>query len=365
MILLNDLKRAADADRDVIEPALLRVAASGWFVLGNEVAGFERQFAAYVGVDHCIGVGNGTDALELSFRALGLGPGDGVVTVANAGMYTTLAARLAGCEPVFCDVDPATMLMDPEALAAIRGKDIRAVVVTHLFGRVAQMPALLGIARERGWAVIEDCAQAHGARRDGRMAGSFGDVATFSFYPTKNLGALGDGGAVTTNDGALAERLRRLRQYGWAGKYDVSLPGGRNTRLDEMQAAVLAARLPRLDAANARRREIARMYASLITRNDVHLPPQGGDDHVQHLYVVRTDDRDGLRDHLKAEGIVTDVHYPVPDHRQGILAQQFAANSLPVTERLAATILTLPCHPGMTDDEVTRVAGAVQGWSRA
>lgn len=365
MILLNDLKRAADADIDVIAPALERVAASGWFVLGNEVSGFEKAFAAYLGVGHCIGVGNGTDALELAFRALGLGAGDRVVTVANAGMYTTLAAGLAGCEPVFCDVDPDTMLMDPAALAAIRGDDIKAVVVTHLFGRLADMPALLDIARDRGWWVIEDCAQAHGGRRDRTMAGGFGDIATFSFYPTKNLGALGDGGALATDDAGIAERLRRLRQYGWAGKYDVSLTGGRNTRLDEIQAAVLSARLPRLDAANARRREIAAMYARMITRDDVRLPPHGGDDHVQHLYVIRTGARDSLRAHLATQGIVTDVHYPVPDHRQSVLAQRFADTTLPVTERLAATILTLPCHPGMTDEEVAAVAGAVQAWSPA
>ena len=365
MILLNDLKRAADADSDVIGPALQRVAANGWFVLGKEVAGFEKSFAAYLGVDHCIGVGNGTDALELAFRALGLGAGDRFVTVANAGMYATLAAGLAGCEPVFCDVDPNTMLVDPAALADIRGDDIKALVVTHLFGRLADMDAVLGTARERGWYVIEDCAQAHGARRGGRMAGSFGDIATFSFYPTKNLGALGDGGALATNDAGIAERLRRLRQYGWAGKYDVSLSGGRNTRLDEIQAAVLSARLPRLDDSNARRREIAKSYAQMITRDDVRLPADGGEDHVHHLYVLQTEDRDALRAHLSSEGVVTDVHYPVPDHRQAVTAQRFAGMSLPVTEHLAATILTLPCHPGMSDSEVMRVAQAVQGWRRA
>lgn len=365
VILINDLRRSAEIQKEIVSEALLRVMHSGWYILGEETRNFESMFASYLGVNECIGVGNGTDALEIAFRGLGLSDGDGIVTVANAGMYTTTAAKLVGCLPVYCDIRADSMLIDPNALLTIDVPNVKGVVVTHLYGQIADMPAILDIAEKREWWVIEDCAQAHGASLDGKRAGSWGHVSTFSFYPTKNLGALGDGGAIATNDADLADMCRKLRQYGWNGKYKVSVENGRNSRLDEIQAAILCAKLPYLDSWNERRRRIAHLYANHISRPDIILPILGGKDHVHHLYVVRTRRRDQLRTYLQNQNIATDVHYPVPDHRQSAWNERSTEVSLPVSEELAQQILTLPCHPDMTDEEVLFVADAVQRWDCA
>ncbi|MFA7541091.1 MAG: DegT/DnrJ/EryC1/StrS family aminotransferase [Lysobacterales bacterium] len=362
MILLNDLKRAAHAEAQQLFEAAQRVFDSGWYVLGREVAAFEQMFADYCGVGHCIGVGNGTDALELSMRALGLGRGDGVVMAANAGMYAATAAMQAGCHPVYCDVDETTMLICPDAMARLDDPSIKAVVVTHLYGLLAAMPALLAVARRRNWSVIEDCAQAHGAQRDGRRAGAWGDLAAFSFYPTKNLGAVGDGGAVVTADAELAAAVRTLSQYGWGTKYEVLRSGGCNSRLDELQAAVLAARLPALDQANARRRAIAGRYAAAIAGTGLLMHHGAGDDHVHHLCILRCTEREAFRDFLHEQGVASDIHYPVPDHRQQVWAGQYNPVQLPVTERLAREVVTVPCHPWMTDAEVEKVATHLADW---
>ena len=339
-----------------LRAALERVLARGWFILGPEVEAFEQEFAQVCQVSHCVGVANGTDALELALRALGAGAGEEVATVANAGGYATTAIRAAGAAPVFVDVEPGSLNMDPAALPAALSPRTRAVIVTHLYGRMAEMPRLLEVAGRAGVPLIEDCAQAHGAVLDGRPAGSWGAAGCFSFYPTKNLGALGDGGAVVTAEAALAERLRRLRQYGWSEKYRSALAGGRNSRLDEMQAAVLRAQLPRLADFNHRRRAIARAYSAALRGAPLEIPQRFGEDYVAHLYVLRTSRRDALRAALAAQGIFAEVHYPVPDHWQESSPAQVV---LPVTEQAAREVLSLPCFPEMADAEVAAVARAV------
>ncbi|AXK70897.1 DegT/DnrJ/EryC1/StrS family aminotransferase [Lysobacter sp. TY2-98] len=357
MIPVNSLARHIAPLQQQLSAAAARVVASGHYVLGPHVVEFERAFARYCGARECIGVANGTDALELGLRALGVEPGDGVAVAANAAMYGTTATQACGAQPVFVDVDATTGTLDPADLERVLADDdrIRVVIATHLYGRLADMAAIKRIAEARGVRVMEDCAQAHGAVRDGERAGAIGDAASFSFYPTKNLGALGDGGAVTTNDPAVADRVRRLRQYGWEGKYNNVDRGGRNSRLDEIQAAMLAELLPRLDEWNVRRRAIANRYSEGIKNPTIAVPPVAGDDYVAHLYVVQTETRDALRDHLAAAGIQSDVHYPTPDHRQPCHDGAFAEVRLPVTEHMARSVLTLPCFPELEDAEVDRV----------
>lgn len=365
-IPVNDLARWADLVAAPLAECAARVIRSGHYVLGPAVAGFEEAFAAYCGVSDCIGVGNGTDALELALRALGLGLGSRIALVANAAMYATTAVLAIGAEPWFVDVDDVTTNMSVQALEAAivdGAAPPDAMIVTHLYGRMADMPALVAIARTHGIPIVEDCAQSHGAiAPDGRKAGAFGDLAAFSFYPTKNLGAMGDGGAVVTNDAALAARVRKLRQYGWTSKYVNALAGGRNSRLDELQAAFLSCLLPLLDDRNARRRAIAARYSRGIVHPAIDVPSAEGLDYVAHLYVVQVGQRDELAAHLRALGIGCDVHYPTPDHRQPVHAERFSSVSLPVTEMLCQRVLTLPCFPEMTDSEVQRVIHACNDW---
>ncbi len=362
VLAINDLRRHYATTQKDVEDAIRKVLASGWFVLGPNVIAFEQAFARYCGVKECVGVANGTDAIELVLRGLELGPGDKVVVTANAGMYATVAMMTLGCQPVFVDVHASSMLMDSTALRAIDDPDVRAVIVTHLYGRLADMSDITAICADRGWPLIEDCAQAHGASRNGRRAGSFGHAATFSFYPTKNLGALGDAGAITTQSTEFAQRVRQLSQYGWGRKYEVAQSGGRNSRLDEMQAAILLAKLPRLDDWNTRRREIAAQYTQGISHPDVRLPECTDESWVAHLYVIECADRDGLRKHLAGHGIASDIHYPIPDHQQEALVANFPDLSLPVSEQLATRILSLPCFPEMIDAEVETVIRAVNSW---
>ncbi len=358
MIALNDLARGHHAGLDELRSACERVIASGWYVLADEAARFENSFADYCGVGHCVGVGNGTDALEIALRAADIQPGDKVVTTANAGMYATIAITACAAEPVFVDVDPATMSMSPASLRAALEQRPRAVIVTHLYGRLAAVEELVDTAHDFGAIVIEDCAQAHGARRRGEHAGTFGDIGCFSFYPTKNLGALGDGGAIISNDKSFAVRARQLRQYGWKHKYQCELSGGRNSRLDEMQAALLSVKLGWLDVQNDARRSIARRYFDGISNAHITTQHRDGESDVVHLYVVRSPYRRQLAAHLFDAGVQTDIHYPVPDHRQPIFADRFAATLLHVTEALADEILTLPCHPTLSEEEIAHVIDA-------
>ena len=361
---INDLQRHTNTMRTEINAALSRVVDSGWFVLGPEVKAFEQEFAEYCGAANCVSLANGTDALEIALRALRVGPGKKVITVANAGMYGTTAILAAGAEPLFVDIDATTLLIDEarfrEALGA--EQDVAAVLITHLYGLVGDVRGLVALAHSAGVSVIEDCAQAHGARVDGKCAGTFGDIGCFSFYPTKNLGALGDGGAIVTNDAGLADSARKLRQYGWSEKYRATEAGGRNSRLDELQAAVLRAKLPRLDGWNHSRRRIATRYSTEIKHPRVVCPHVHGENHVAHLYVVRANGRDDLRAHLSARGVPSDVHYPIPDNRQPSIAYRFPGVANPVAEASCGSVLTLPCFPELTDDEMDSVISAVNAW---
>ena len=285
--------------------------------------------------------------------------GDRVAVAANAAMYGTSAVLACGAVPLFVDIEEAGATLDPARLSeAFASMVPRAIIVTHLYGRLARIDEILQLCRSHGVAVVEDCAQAHGARSNSRAAGSFGDVAAFSFYPTKNLGALGDGGAIVTSDTGIGQRARQLRQYGWTAKYTNTHAGGRNSRLDEIQARMLLTMLPLLDGWNARRREIANRYSNEIRNPAIAVPAPAGEEYVGHLYVVHCDRRDALRTHLEGIGVQTDVHYPVPDHRQPCHRGAYDHIQLPVTERLATTALTLPCFPELTDEEAGRVIEA-------
>jgi dTDP-4-amino-4,6-dideoxygalactose transaminase len=359
---INDLSRSGADLTETTVFALRGVMQRGWFVLGREVQAFESEFAQYLGVKHAVGVASGSDALLLALRASEI-DGTRVIVAANAGAYGTLAVLAAGGKPVFVDVEPQTGLMDLEAASrAIALGDIAAVIVTHLYGRMHSMEDFIKAAKSKGVVVIEDCAQAHGARHKGIAAGAVGDIGCFSFYPTKNLGALGDAGAVVTSNAAVAERLTRLRQYGWSEKYRIGLRGGINSRMDEIQAAVLRLRLTQLEHWNEERREVARRYASGISNHRVVVPPVGESEYVAHLFVVRTSDRASLLHHLRARGVPFDIHYPIPDHHQPALALSFVGCSLPETEAWASEVVTLPCFPGMTPEEVDAVVSAVNAW---
>jgi dTDP-4-amino-4,6-dideoxygalactose transaminase len=329
--------------------------------MGEEVAAFEKEFSEYLGLSHCISVANGSEALELALRGLGVGPGDRVITVANAGFYSSTAIHAVGAEPIYVDVDPVSLTMCPILLKKALSVPAKVVIITHLYGQLAEIETLVSIAKSADAMVLEDCAQSHGASRNGKLAGSYGDIACFSFYPTKNLGALGDGGAIATDNLYLAERVIQLRQYGWSKKYEVSLQGGRNSRLDEMQAAILRQKLALLDSWNAQRRDIAKRYNEAFANLDMLLPPSIDEDYVAHLYVIRLKNRRDFAAFLKNRNISTDVHYPIPDHLQPAyrLSQ---SPCLTVTEIASQDVISLPCFPGLTDFEVQRVINAVSDY---
>jgi dTDP-4-amino-4,6-dideoxygalactose transaminase len=283
-----------------IDDAVNRVLESGWYILGDEVSTFEKEFAAYLGVGYCLGVGNGTEALHLALVACGIGPGDEVATVSHTAVATVAAIELAGATPVFVDIDPATFNMDPDLLKKGITSKTKAVIPVHLYGHPAPIDEILTIAKDHGLCVIEDCAQAHGAIYRDRRIGSFGDMACFSFYPTKNLGALGDGGAVVMNDSRLAEKVRLLREYGWAERYVSHTPGW-NSRLDEVQAAILRVKLKHLDFDNSRRIKLAKLYGEGLFETNITLPVvQNGAVHVYHLYVIRVKERSSLQAYLRS-----------------------------------------------------------------
>ncbi len=352
------------AKEEVVREAIERVLASGWYVLGKETETFEQEFAAFHGEGfQCVGVGNGTDAIAVTLQALGLGPGDEVLTVSHTAVATVAGIEQAGCRPAFVDVHPATRCLDPARLPAAIGPDTKAIVVVHLYGQPAPMPAILAFARKHELLVVEDCAQAHAARISGQMVGAFGDAATFSFYPTKNLGTLGDGGAILTANPATADKARALRQYGWDDTRQSRLAGV-NTRLDEIQAAILRAKLPSLEADNERRREIARLYHKRLADACFSLPAMPEDEtHAMHLFVLETEERDALLAHLREHGIGATLHYQDPVHlQQAYQGRLRGADALPVTERLRTRILTLPLFPEMSDDAAEGVAQAVLEW---
>jgi dTDP-4-amino-4,6-dideoxygalactose transaminase len=366
-LLTADPKSGFLAHAEEIRSAIEGVLASGFYILGPQVSAFEREFAGYHGESgvEAVGVANGTDALELALRAVGVEAGDTVATVANTVSATAAAIQQIGAYPLFVEIDPETMLMSPEALdaaASAQGATIKAIVPVHLYGFPADMPALTKIARRVGAKVVEDCAQCHGASRGGRKAGLFGDAAAFSFYPTKNLGAIGDGGAVLTLDGVLAERVRLLRQYGWRQRYVSDLPG-RNSRLDEIQAAILRVKLRYLDAENGVRAILAQRYLERLRDAPLRLPSVSRDAiPVWHQFVIRVREREILRDHLAAGGIQCGVLYPTPLYRQPAYA--LPGVSLQNTERTCAEVLCLPLHPGLDAADVDRVCDEILRWCR-
>jgi dTDP-3-amino-3,4,6-trideoxy-alpha-D-glucose transaminase len=360
-------------DDAVVHAAVDRVIASGWFVLGPEVEAFEAEFAAASGAAHAVGVGTGTDAIALLLRALGVSSGDEVIVPAVTAAYTGLAVLLAGATPVVADVDPDTLTLDPAACDAAVTSHTVAIVPVHLYGHPADMPALRAIATRRSLAIVEDCCQAHLATCAGTPVGTSGVGGAFSFYPTKNLGALGDGGAVITNDAETATRIRLLRNGGQINRYTHDQPGV-NSRLDELQAAVLRARLPLLQRWTTRRRALAAMYRRLLAHSDRdrELRPLTERDagHVYHLFVGRTGDREALRAHLTASGVETLIHYPLPLTRQrafAAIAAEGAADSrfrCPVAEQATNEILSLPLHPRLADTDVERICSVVQEFQK-
>jgi len=355
------------AHKSAIEIAIARVLDSGAYVLGCEVERFERAFADYCGVAHAIGVGSGTDALILALRSLGIGPGDEVVTVSHTALATVAAIIATGATPVLVDTDAASYTIDPARVEDAVGPRTKAIIAVHLYGRPADLDTIEAIAERRGLRLIEDCAQATGARHRDRYVGSIGDVACFSFYPTKNLGAIGDGGMVTTKDVGLAARVRRLHQYGWNDDRETE-DVGVNSRLDSLQAAILGAKLPHLEADNARRAAIAGRYAEGLYGLPIAVPAtRDGYTHVHHLYVIACDERDDLMAHLRGHGIGCGIHYPVPVHLQKGYAERVrvAEGGLKVTERLARRIVSLPIYPELGDAEVENVIAAIRDFYRA
>jgi dTDP-4-amino-4,6-dideoxygalactose transaminase len=368
LLVPADPKASYLAHKDEIDEAIHRVLDSGWYILGQEVTGFEKEFAAYIGVGNAIGVASGTDALELALRSCGIGPGDGVITVSHTAVATVAAVELAGAIPILVDIDPCTYTMDPNRLEdTIKQQGagrLKAIIPVHLYGHPADMAAIMDIAGRHGLSVIEDCAQSHGAAIGDRKTGTWGHLSAFSFYPTKNLGALGDGGAVVTNDPALAERLRQLREYGFRERY-VSHLSGMNTRLDELQAAILRVKLQYLRTENARRLQIARIYGASLSGTTLVLPQLHAKvDHVFHLYVVRSTHRDGLKAFLKENSVGTSIHYPVPVHLQPAYHARavIGRGGLEHTEQVCREILSLPMYPQMTDEQVQRISHLIARW---
>lgn len=357
IVPLNDLSRGIARDRELLVAAANRVLDSAYVVLGPQHAAFERSLADYLGVAAAVGVASGTDALELALKVAMPEGKNTVLTAANAGGYTSTAARRAGFRLGYADVDPASLCLTEESVLEALTEDVGVVVVTHLYGNLTDLRGLAEVCRARGIRLVEDCAQAIGARRTEGAAGSFGDLATISFYPTKNLGALGDGGAVVTNNLDFASRVKQLRQYGWESKYCVAVEGGINSRLDELQAAFLLERLPLLDALNERRRQIVARYVEAARGGPLEVLPADGPHHVAHLAVVLASDREAAREHFASQGIATDIHFPVPDHHQPGFRPE--PRTLTVTERVSRQVFSLPCFPEMTEEEIDRVCGAI------
>lgn len=359
-VTFRPLERELDNE---LRAAFERVYTRSWYIEGEEDTAFEQAFAAYCGVKHCVGVGNGLDALVLALKAMGIGPGDEVLVPSNTFIATALAVTYTGAKPVFVEPDLATFNMDPSRMEAVITPHTRAVIPVHLYGQSAGLDPILAIAARHGLRVLEDCAQAHGARYKGRRVGSFGDAAAFSFYPGKNLGALGDAGAVVTNDEALAQKVRALGNYGSDYKYH-HVYQGQNSRLDELQAAFLSVKLPLLDKVNENRRRTAARYLAGIRHPEVILPQvPGWAEPVWHIFAVRSPRRDALAQYLEENGIQTNRHYPTPMHLQGCYADLgIPKGALPIAEEISATELSLPMYYGMTDDEVDFIIQAINSW---
>lgn len=346
-----------------IDQAVQRVLDSGRYVLGQEVAAFEDEFAAYLGADYCVGVANGTEAITLGLQAVGVAPGDEVISVSHSAVATTAAIELAGAVPIFADISLESRCIDPMRIAALVSDRTRAILPVHIYGQPAPMPEIMAVARQFGLKVVEDCAQAHGAQSGGQKVGTLGDAAAFSFYPTKNLGALGDGGALVTNQLDVAERARELRQYGWKERY-ISTTPGMNSRLDELQAAILRVKLTHLDEDNARRRAVADRYRKAVDGQKLTFPAAIANTlHAMHLCVVESPDRVGLKTHLEGDGIGTALHYPAAIHQQPAYANKVrGSDQLQNTEWFYQRHLSLPMHPQLTVAQVEQVRASLARW---
>lgn len=369
VVPLQDLSRQTEALFPPISEAVLRVVKSGWYSMGDELVQFESEFSAFLGADHCVGVANGTDALELALKAAGVGSGDDVLTVANAGMYAVCAILATGATPCFVDIDPVTMNMSPDSLKEIISSKHAAVITTHLYGRMADISRICEIAQQQNVPVIEDCAQSVGATVDGKASGTWGAAGCFSFYPTKNLGALGDAGAVVTNHPKIFENLKFLRQYGWTEKYRSDISGGRNSRMDEIQAAILRVKIPYLKKWIETRRGIIRTYRKSMGESDTRLAPDYGEADCAHLCVLQSGNRDLLRTKLNDVGVSTDIHYPILDYNQLSVRARSDINtdglSLPVSENVTNQILTIPCFPELTGDEIAHISNSLKLWAES
>ncbi len=343
--------------------AVKKVLSSQSYILGPEVDSFEREFADFLGIQFCIGLASGTDAISIALRAIGVSSGDEVITVSHSAVATAAAIEQIGAVPVFVDIEPESLCIDPEKIRSVLTKKTKAIIPVHIYGQPAQMHRIIEIAQQNNLKVIEDCAQAHGAEINGVKAGTLGEASAFSFYPTKNLGAIGDGGAVVTNCPEIAETVRSLRQYGWEKNRISSMPGY-NSRLDEMQAAILRLKLPHLSEHNTRRREIAKQYCSAIDGKRI-VPPSDIDNtlHAMHLFVVRCTQRDSLQDFFKQSDIGTAIHYLKPIHQQPAYIDRIkGADNLPCTENLYKQILTLPMYPELKDNQIERICSALIKW---
>jgi len=360
-IKINDLSAHNDALKDALYHAAKKVIDSGWFAMGPELDQFECSFATYCGADFCAGVASGTDALEIGLKALGVKPGDEVITVANAGMYACTAIQALGAVPVFADIDLPAMTISPDHIRELISSKTRAVIATHLFGRMCDMPRIIELANAHNLVVLEDCAQAHGAVLEGKKAGSWGNAGAFSFYPTKNLGALGDGGAIVCQSADTHEKIKRLRQYGWRKKYQVTDAMGCNSRLDEIQAAFLNVKLPYLDQWLQKRQSIGHFFSEHISHPAVELP-DNTPDHVFHLYVLRCSNREALREHLMAKGVATEIHYPILDYQQPVFAQMQNVPVLPNSEKVLSEIVTIPCFPELSSKQQSYIVEAINAW---
>jgi dTDP-4-amino-4,6-dideoxygalactose transaminase len=349
------------AHKQEIDAAITRVMENGQYILGPEVGALEKEFADYIGVGFGIGVSSGTDALHLSLKACGIGSGNEVITVSHTAVATAVAIELCNARPVLVDIDPSTFVINPDQIERAITSRTKAIIPVHLYGHVADMPSILSIAHSHGLRVIEDCAQSHGATYAGRKSGGWGDIAAFSFYPTKNLGAFGDGGMVVTNDRELAERVRLLREYGWCQRF-VSEISGLNSRLDELQAAVLRVKLNYLDEWNAERRRKASIYTRLLAGLEIVCPTEKEPvRHVYHLYVIRTKRRNSLQAFLKEQGIGTLIHYPTPIHLQNAYKHLgYCGGDLPQTEQCSQEILSLPFFPEMAESQIEEVANQIR-----
>lgn len=360
-IMCGNPRKQFLAQADEITSAVIGVLNSESYILGDEVVNFEQEFAAYLGAKFCVGVNSGTDSIILGLKALNIGEGDEVVTPSHTAVATVAAIVSSGATPVFVDIDPVTFTIDPNRAKEAISPKTKAIIAVHLYGHPCDLDALLELVTHYGIALIEDCAQAHGAKWRGKRVGTFGILSCFSFYPTKNLGAIGDAGAVVTNNAEIAEKIRSLRQYGWDQDKQSQVRSS-VSRLDELQAAILRVKLRKLDNSNKKRQDIANIYALQLGLSELILPSLRGEaEHVFHLYVVQTSKRDFLLDKLRSKGIFPGIHYPVPVHQQPAYSklESSTSSALPVTERIAKTILSLPMYPELENYEIDRVCEGI------